>query len=76
MLRITKTGFGDEVIFIEKGSQKVIDFMWMRTRHQVLSELKYHYIFEALSIYSLKYFSQYHANNIFHGDIKPENIFI
>jgi serine/threonine protein kinase len=63
--------------FVTNGNH-IVDFLWSREIFSVLSkELKFSKIEqEKICFMAIKYFSTYHNKNFFHGDIKPENIFV
>ena len=49
--------------------------MWARQKFRVMSDIKDCDSLSIISLASLKYFAELEREGIFHGDIKPANIF-
>lgn len=64
--------------FVFNQNEVLIDFIWARDSLKVLSELTKCTQKEQdkLSFLLVNFFAKYHYNNFFHGDIKPDNLFI
>jgi serine/threonine protein kinase len=60
------------------GANKIVDYLWERQLFYILSKLNHLRIIdqELIFLKVIQYFANYHKNNYFHGDIKPENILI
>ncbi len=57
---------------------KIVDFLWSRNYYQVLAKEKRFSKKEQelICFLAIGYFANYHKQNFFHGDIKPDNLFI
>jgi serine/threonine protein kinase len=56
--------------------EQLVDFIWVRRKMQVMKDiLSDIWELEKASLKLIKYVADLHAHDIFHGDIKPPNIF-
>jgi serine/threonine protein kinase len=59
-------------------NNEVSDFLWARYPCKILSKERNFDVKNQLliCIKAIGYFAEYHRKNFFHGDIKPDNIFV
>ena len=64
-----------ETLYLNGEENCIVDHLWSREEYNLITCTKNPSEFEAAILRILNYFSTFHKLSIFHGDIKPENLF-
>ena len=76
MLRIYGDGIAiKELIVIDSNTQSIINFFGTRPKWKVLNNTIDVGKLELILLFSIRYIADIHNKYMFHGDIKPANIF-
>jgi serine/threonine protein kinase len=61
------------IFYLDKS--EIVDFICMRKKFIVFKNLKNHAEFDKFGYLFFLYLCKLHNNNLFHGDVKPDNLF-
>ena len=65
----------ESIFFLNIEEEEILDFICMRLKFNVFYNLKEETKFDRYGYLFFLYICKLHSNNLFHGDIKPENLF-